>query len=120
MGMLENDIDYAVADSRAGKKITIDSTEPFTITQDPNHSPASEVDRVDVYSGSIPPYSYIGSWPNPDPTSSPTLAYTPTNIDPLLRAMFDRLPPPGSTWPIADRHKWLGLLVGIIEQVYQE
>ena len=28
-------------------------------------------------------------------------------IDPLLRALFDKLPPPNSIWPVAQRRRWI-------------
>lgn len=39
-------------------------------------------------------------------------------IDPLIRALFDRLPPPGSNWAMTERILWLEAMASIFDLIY--
>lgn len=41
-----------------------------------------------------------------------------TDIDPLIKAIFDRLPPAGSAWSEEDRQTWLRAVVSSLNLVY--
>lgn len=41
-------------------------------------------------------------------------------LDPLIRGLLDRLPPPGSTWPEAKRKDWLATLEANLDLVYPD
>lgn len=49
-----------------------------------------------------------------DPTEPP-----PAPLDPAIKALFDKLPRPGSDWPAAKRVHWLRCLEGIFQLVYR-
>lgn len=39
-------------------------------------------------------------------------------VPPLIRALFDLLPPPGSAWPADDRIRWMYAAVAIFDLIY--
>lgn len=48
------------------------------------------------------------------------LGQTPAGDDLLLRALMNRLPPPGSEWPERDRQQWLEALRRAFDLIYRE
>jgi hypothetical protein len=46
------------------------------------------------------------------------LGQTPAGDDLLLRALMQRLPPPGSVWPESERRPWLDALRQSFELIY--
>jgi hypothetical protein len=43
----------------------------------------------------------------------------PPKIDPVIRSLIEKLPPPGTVWPEKDRALWLQLLEGSFRLVYK-
>ncbi len=43
---------------------------------------------------------------------------TPSVVDPMLRGLFERLPPPGSSWSDDDRGHWMAAAASIFTLVY--
>ena len=41
-------------------------------------------------------------------------------IDPIIKGLLVRLPAPGSSWPMAARKAWLGLLEGSFGIIYRD
>ena len=40
-------------------------------------------------------------------------------MDPVIRALIDRLPPPGATWPSDARTAWIDLMSKAFDVVYR-
>jgi hypothetical protein len=40
-------------------------------------------------------------------------------LDPAIRSLFDRLPPPGSIWARTERRAWLRAMEYLFEVIYQ-
>jgi hypothetical protein len=41
-------------------------------------------------------------------------------LDPIIDGLLERLPPPGDTWPMAERKLWLGILEQVFELIYDD
>lgn len=41
-------------------------------------------------------------------------------IDPIIQALIDRLPPAGSDWPQSGRRRWLDVLRTSFELIYKD
>lgn len=39
-------------------------------------------------------------------------------LDPLIRVLFERMPPPGSKWPGGDRMRWFQCLKTAFDLIY--
>lgn len=59
--------------------------------------------------------------PDVDDFRTPPFATTSRNAadDPLIRGLFDRLPPLGCVWPENDRKRWLTTAAAIFDLLYQ-
>lgn len=50
----------------------------------------------------------------------PRQAFTPADIDPVVKGLLTHLPAPGSVWPSEDRKLWLELLEGTFRLIFRE
>lgn len=44
----------------------------------------------------------------------------PPSTDPLILALFAKLPRPGTVWPVRERKLWLNAAEGVLKLLYAE